>query len=252
MRVHLVGAAAPVIGHPLSTFVIDEVLAVDAGALGWWETPEVQARIRDVLISHVHLDHIAGLPAFLENVYKIAPEPPTIHASEASISALQDHLFNNVLMPDFLALSRHNHPFLRYVPFSEDQVFQIGKYEITALNIDHPISTQAFVIDDGTVAVAIVTDTTPIPLILADLTRHPRLKVLFLEASFPNSMSQLAAVSKHFTSGQFLEAARHFPPSVTVIAIHIKMRFFDEVCSEILSANLPNVQIAQPGQILDL
>lgn len=252
MQVRVVGAAAAVAGHPLSTFVIDGVLAVDAGALGWFDAPEVQARVRDVLLTHAHIDHVAGLPGLLENVYRLSTAPPTVHGSDATLAALQNHLFNDVLMPDFIGMSRHLPPFLKVVPIAERQAFPVGPYSVTALDVDHTVPTLAFVIDDGTSAVAFVTDTGPIPLVLADLIPHPRLKAVFLEASFPNSMNQLAAVSKHLTSAQFLEAARHFPPSVPVYAIHMKVRFFDEIRGELLAAGLPNVRIAGTGQVIEV
>ena len=39
MRVQVVGAAADAAGHALSTYIVDGVLAVDAGALGWCAPP---------------------------------------------------------------------------------------------------------------------------------------------------------------------------------------------------------------------
>src|SRR5688572_22287992 len=104
MRVQVVGAAADAAGHPLSTFVVDGVLAVDAGALGWFADPAAQAAVRDVLLTHSHADHIAGLPPFIETVYQLAPDAPTVHAPEPTLRALRDHVFNGVLMPDFVAM----------------------------------------------------------------------------------------------------------------------------------------------------
>src|SRR5690242_10647916 len=107
MRVQVVGATAgcgP--GFPLQTFVVDGVLAVDAGALGWFDGPDRQAAVRDVLLTHSHIDHLAGLPVFLDNVYRAAPEPPTVHAAAPTLAALRDHVFNDHIVPDFVRLSK--------------------------------------------------------------------------------------------------------------------------------------------------
>jgi len=54
----------------LSSYLINDTLAIDAGCLGLFRTPLEQARIKHILISHTHMDHIASLPIFLENVYE--------------------------------------------------------------------------------------------------------------------------------------------------------------------------------------
>lgn len=250
MRVQVVGAAADTEGHPLSTFIIDGVLAVDAGALGWFAAPVTQSAIRDVLLTHAHIDHVAGLPGFIESVYRLADDAPTVHAPEPTLRALQDHIFNDVLMPDFVAMSETMHPFVRLSPVEPGRTFGVGRYHVTAIELDHVIPTVAYRIDDGSTAVAVVTDTAPVPMMMADLATLPRLRAVFLEASFPNSMGQLATVSKHLTSEQFLAAARALPPTVAVYAIHVKPRFYPEVRAEIEAAGLPNVRIAVPGEVV--
>ena len=52
-----------------STYLINDVLAIDAGVLGFYGEAKDQARVRDVLITHTHADHIASLPIFVENAY---------------------------------------------------------------------------------------------------------------------------------------------------------------------------------------
>ncbi|MBV8077799.1 MAG: hypothetical protein JO284_15435 [Planctomycetaceae bacterium] len=52
--------------HPsqyLISYLINETLAIDAGSLGLYGTPQQQAMIKHVLISHTHIDH--GHPADL-------------------------------------------------------------------------------------------------------------------------------------------------------------------------------------------
>ena len=53
----------------LTSYVINDSIAVDAGCLGYYKSPQDQARIKHVLISHSHIDHLASLPIFLENVF---------------------------------------------------------------------------------------------------------------------------------------------------------------------------------------
>ena len=57
----------------LTSYLINDVLAVDAGSLGLWQTAAEQARIKHVLISHTHIDHIGSLPIFVENITRATP-----------------------------------------------------------------------------------------------------------------------------------------------------------------------------------
>lgn len=252
MRVQVVGSAAGGAGFPLSTFVIDGKLAVDAGALGWFDTPDRQAAVRDILLTHCHIDHVAGLPVFLDTVYRLTPEPPTVYAAQPTLQALRDHLFNDCLMPDFIRLGETLPPFVRVCPILPGRPFAAGAYLVTAVELEHIVPTVGYLIDDGTDAVAVLTDTAPIPALFAEVARTPRLKAVFLEASFPDALPEIAAISKHMTAGEFLAAARQFPEAVNVYAIHVKPRFFAEIAATIRAEDLPNVRVAEPGQVIEV
>jgi ribonuclease BN (tRNA processing enzyme) len=253
MRVRVVGAAAAGgSGFALSTFVLDDVLAVDAGALGWFAEPADQARIRDILLTHAHIDHIAGLAGYIENVYQTGPEPPCIHAPQPVLDSLQAHLFNDQLMPDFIALSRTLPPFFRFCPLAPGQPYAIRHYKISTWTVDHPVPTVAYLVDDGSTAAAFITDTAPVPAVVRQIAVHPRLRAVFLEASFPDELADLAVTTKHLTASQFIESARLFPSSVPVHAIHVKPRYAEAVRRQILSAGLANARVAEPLQLVDL
>jgi glyoxylase-like metal-dependent hydrolase (beta-lactamase superfamily II) len=74
----------------LVSFVINDSVAVDAGAIGLLADLQRQQAIRHVFITHEHLDHIATLPIFLENGINAAasgaaPKSLTLHWSLSPI-----------------------------------------------------------------------------------------------------------------------------------------------------------------------
>src|SRR5205823_12507757 len=65
----------------LTAFLVGDSVAIDAGSLGFYGSPAEQARIRHVFLTHTHLDHIASLPIFLENVSQDdGAHCPTVYA----------------------------------------------------------------------------------------------------------------------------------------------------------------------------
>jgi ribonuclease BN (tRNA processing enzyme) len=239
-------------GFPLTGVVVDEVLALDAGSLGFALSVEAQSRIEYVVLTHSHIDHIAGLPIFLDNVYQMRATPPKVLGSSETLQCLKQDLFNNRLMPDFIGLSEQLPPFLTLQQLDANTEISLGRYVLSTMAVDHTVPTLAFLLDDGQTACGFVTDTAPVPALLAKMSEQPRLKAIFLEVSFPRRLAELAAISKHLTSDDFVQAVRALPPHLTVVPIHIKPRFVREIRDEIARANLPQVRWLAAGDALQL
>ena len=248
MRVHILPTTVyETPGHGLTGFVVDGVLALDAGQLGQFGTCEEQARIENVLLTHSHIDHVAGLPTFLDNVYGLAGKPPTICAQRPTLDALQTHLFSGQLWPDFIGLSKVMAPFVAVREIEPNRPFPCGRYTVIAIPLDHTVPTVAYLVDDGRDAFALVTDTGPVPAVFEKIGRWPRLRGVFLECSFPRRLQALATATQHLTTAQFAEAVALLPSALPVYAIHIKPRYYRECVGELEALGLQNVRIGEPG-----
>lgn len=231
MRVRVLGAA-PGGGFPLTGVLVNDDLAVDAGPLGHAAPVSELAKVRDVLLTHAHIDHVAGLPIFLDAVYGLGP-PPAVWGIRHTLDAVRSALFNGVLWPDFVAMSGRMSPFLTLHEIIPDRQVTVGRYTVTPLEVDHVVPTVGYVVDDGQVAMAMLTDTAPVPTVLDRLATWNRLKLVLLEASFPDSEARLAATSKHLTVGQFCSLAARLPSRVMVRAIHVKPRWASEIAARV-------------------
>jgi ribonuclease BN (tRNA processing enzyme) len=233
----------------LSTFLINGCVAVDAGSIGLYSTPAEQAHVRHILLTHSHVDHIASLPIFIDNVYQLSPDCVTVHGSLPVLDCLRKDVFNDRVMPDFVRLSEGLPPFLRLATLEAGRPITLSGLRVTPVSVDHVVPTLAFVLEDESAAVAIVTDTRPTEAVWEVLRRTPRLRAVFLEATFPNDQLALASISGHLTTGQFLAEAEKLPPEVLVIAVHIKPRFYSQVAAELRAAALPQVEVGEPGKV---
>jgi ribonuclease BN (tRNA processing enzyme) len=232
----------------LTSYIINDTLAVDAGCLGFYGTPEEQARIKHVLITHTHIDHIGSLPIFVENAYRGKRDCVTIHGNEAVLDCVQRDLFNDRVWADFLRLSTDASPFLRVARLQAGQAVELEGLRITPVPVNHVVPTLGFILEAREAAVAIVSDTGPTDAIWERANATPNLKAVFLEATFPDSMNSLAEVSAHLTPALFAREVLKLQVPATVIAVHIKARFRDQVVKELEALRLPNLQIGQFGK----
>jgi ribonuclease BN (tRNA processing enzyme) len=238
-------------GFFVTSYIIDDVVAVDAGGLGLLGDLNAQARVQDVFLSHSHMDHIASLPLFLETVYQASGRCVTLHASEATLDCLRRDVFNNRLWPDFIGMSEEGLPFVRVEVLQPGHEVEVAGLRVTPIEVDHVVPTLGFLIDAPGVTVAISSDTGPTEAFWQAARTAEHLKAVFLEVSFPDAMNDLAVVSKHLTPSMFFGEARKLRRQVPFIAVHIKPRFYDQVVAELRSLSLPELLIGQPGLIYE-
>jgi cAMP phosphodiesterase len=231
----------------LSSAVINDTLAIDAGGIGFWGPASDQARIRQIFLTHSHIDHVASLPIFLENVYQGLPDCVTVHGSNHVLDCLRRDVFNNRLWPDFLALSEGEHKFLSLEPMEAGQTRSVEGLRITAVAINHVVPTVAYIVSDERTTVAFVSDTGPTEEVWQRLNALPRLDAVFLECSFPNSLTWLAELSKHLAPALFAIEVRKLTRPARIIAVHIKSRFRDQTITDLQSLQLPNLEIGVFG-----
>src|SRR5262245_29628131 len=100
----------------MSSYVVNDTLAIDAGTLGLHGTPGQQAMIRRVFLTHTHIDHIAALATFIENTFEPGREPVAIYGHSNTLADLRNHLFNDVVWADLIRLSGPGLQFLKMCP----------------------------------------------------------------------------------------------------------------------------------------
>jgi ribonuclease BN (tRNA processing enzyme) len=259
MKVMLVPSALGV-GEPktgpqlqyLTTLLVNDNVAVDAGSLGLFGTPAEQARVRHVFLTHAHMDHVGSLPIYLENVSDDSTECPTVHAPQSVLDVIHTDVLNDRLFPDFVRLSNDGPPLVRLEPLVPGRPVRVAGLSVTAVEVDHVVPTVAYLIDDGKSAFTFVTDTSPTEAIWKLANQCPRLKAVFLEVTFPDNEAWLAEVAKHLTPKLFAGEVRKLRAGVRVYAVHLKARCRDQMLGEIAALGLPQVTVLEPGRVVEV
>lgn len=232
-----------------SSYLVNESIAIDAGTLGFVGSPSDQARVRHVLLTHTHLDHLATLPIFIENIYSGGADCVTVYGSQSVLDCLQSDFFNNRVWPDFIELSRLMPPFLRLERIEPGENKIIDGVMVEAIAVDHVVPTSAFLLRDSGGSILFATDTGPTEAIWKKANQADDLRAVFLEATFPNEMEELAEISKHLTPRQFAGEIAKMNRIIPVYAIHLKGRYRDEVTAQILGLGIQGVGVAEAFQV---
>ncbi len=239
------GSAGP---QFLTSYLINDTFAIDAGSLGISLDLESQRKVKHVLLSHSHIDHLATLPVFLENTEEFAGNRVTIHGSEYVLNALRQHVFNGCLWPDLIHETLNSQPFFHLATLDAGRPLEIAGVRITPIPVNHAVPTMGFLLEEGDVAVALSIDTGPTEELWRRANALPMLNAVFLEVTFPNSMDELARVAKHLTPRTFSEEVCKLSQPAKIIAIHIKPSFAEQIVEELLALELPDMEIGVPGK----
>ena len=246
MKVRLVGSSigATEVRQHLTTFLINDCLAIDAGSVGLMELASQRA-IRHLFLSHAHIDHLATLPIFLDNVFQPGRTAPQVYASREVWSTLTSDLFNERLWADLTRVATEESAFYNAVPIASEVPLEIEGLRITPVAVDHGVPTLGFLIEEQTTAILIVSDTGPTSRIweLANApTFRSKLRAVYLECSFPNSLEWLAKKTNHLCPRLFeAELAKLHPtPAAQTVAVHLKAAMHDLLVKELRELSLPN------------
>lgn len=229
----------------LSSSLVNDTIALDAGCIGFYRSAADQARVRHVFLSHTHMDHLASLPIFVENIFEGRTDCLTVHASQDVLDCCQRDLFNDRIWPDFVALSQGDQPFLKLARLEAGQTVEVEGLRISAVAIDHVVPTVGYVVADDHSAIGFISDTGPTDAIWDRLNAEPNLKAVFLETTFPNNLTWLATVSKHLTPGLTAAELKKLTRPARAIIVHVKARYQTEVIAELHALALPNLEIGR-------
>lgn len=229
------------------TVLLNDHTALDAGTLGFLWPIDRQRNVRHVFLSHSHIDHVASLPAFLDNVYGSQQQCPTVFAGPETLHSLKTDVFNDRLWPDFIRLSNQGPPFVQLKELMPFQTCEVSDLRITPIPLNHVVPTYGFLVEDDRSSVAFITDTQATEAVWETVNSCKSLKAVFLECSFPRRCRALARQSGHLSVDTFSRETNRLRTDVPVIAYHLKPAFCEEIMEEIAGIASGTMSVVRTG-----
>lgn len=263
MKVRVLGCSGSIAkGCRTTSFLIGDSILIDAGTGVGDLTLEEMRQIDHVFLTHSHLDHIAALPLMLDAVSSIRDAPVTVYALAKTIKALQNHIFNTVIWPDFSAIPTPGQPFLRYSSLSIGQQIILDDRLIEVLPAVHTVPAVGYAVLGDTGWWAFSGDSERNPAFWQWINRMPVCQ-LVVETAFSNRERVLAERSLHLSPITLaqelaqLRADRAFPIYITHTKPSETAVIMEEIkrlnTTPLLSGGSPHdLRWLEAGQVFDL
>ncbi len=205
MKLKVLGCSGAVMpGNETTSFLIGEDTLLDAGTVTSVLGIEEQERIKNVLLTHLHLDHIKDLFFLADNLIGRVTDSINIFSIQEVIDGLRIHILNKTIWPDFASLPSENRPVLRFIPLMTDENVQVADVYVTPVRVNHTVDTVGYIIEDMDGSSIVYTgDTGPTEDIWRIAREKEGLKAVFIEVSFPSDLDRLACVTGHLTPNTF-------------------------------------------------
>ena len=238
----------------LVSFLIDDVLAVDAGSLVSELTFPEQKKIKAILLSHGHYDHIRAIPAF---AFNNSDRTTKVIATQKTLEILSSHLIDGVVYPEFTSnASFLQKAILQLVPLEPFKPRNIEGYKVRAVPVQHNLDGVGFEITAGDKTLFYTGDTGPG---LSSIWGNISPQLIVTDLTWPNRLASSAKDAGHLCPEMLEEELIEFRrvnkylPKVTVI--HLSPQHESEIEREVrrIAKSLGiSIDVAHEGEELVL
>jgi ribonuclease Z len=194
-------------------------------------------KIDYVYITHVHIDHWAGLPSLgVKLIERRCPYLKIITHNEA-YRDLNKYL--SVFMPSTLDLELEK--------ISPPGELVIGRYKGLLFKAYHTVPTYGVIVREESMEPLLIytSDTRFEQELLKSIPKNPR--IIFIEATLPSGMEEIGKITGHLTVAQAIELASWANPLLMV-----PMHLSESSLAELTSKNFEKMVIPKVGLVLNL
>lgn len=254
MKIRVLGCyGAEMPGYRTSGFLINDDTLLDAGTVVSALKVEEQVRINNIIITHTHLDHIKDIQFLADNVIGKRNGHINLISTHGVLDILRANILNNIIWPDFTTIPSANGPILKFLPVKGKEELSIGALTVKSIRVNHTVEATGYIIKDKEGAIVYTGDTSHTDWIWQVAKEEDNLKAIFIEASFPNSMTEMAEISGHLTvMGMAEELKKAGNKKIPAYVFHMKPQYLDIIEREIGQLNSNRIKLLKQGDVIEI
>jgi ribonuclease BN (tRNA processing enzyme) len=213
--------------------LIDNILALDAGALSGCLSRKAQQQLKALFITHKHYDHVRDVPAIAISCF-FQESTLNLYSSQTVYDAISAHLLNNSLYPNFMELPESS-PAVKFTTIEPYKPLQVEGYTILAVPVNHDDNAVGYQVTSADGKTLFYTGDTGTGL--TDCWQHISPQLLIIEVTLADRNQEFAYASKHLTPHLLKEELTgfnkingYFPE---VVVLHMDPAQEEEIKTEI-------------------
>jgi len=231
-----------------TSYLINESLLLDAGTVTEFLDDKQLKKIKHILVSHTHLDHIKDLVFLVDELVMMGEFNIDLISVKQILEIISNNLFNNQLWPDFTVIPSEKNAIIKLREIELEKYTEINGITVKPVLMTHTVYTVGYVIKEGNKGFMFTSDTGPTKRFWEVAREEEGIEFIIADVSFPNRLESLAKLSGHMTLSMLLEHLDKYDLSKMPIYInHIKPIFFDEIFNELSLSKRGNIKPLQQG-----
>lgn len=249
MEIEILGCYGNVIGHYKTTsFLINNSMLIDAGTTTEVLDERRLLQIRDVVLSHTHIDHIKGLFPLVDELVMMDCKGIRLISVAKVLDIITKNLLNNLIWPDFTMIPSADNAMINLHEIGLEKETSLNGVSIKPVLMTHTVYTVGYVIREGSKGFMFTSDTGPTKRFWEVASEEKGIEFIIADVSFPNRLEKMAKISGHMTLSILLEHITKFKLGGMPIYInHIKPVFLDEILDELSSMGSNNIKPLEQG-----
>jgi len=238
MEIQILGAhSIEAKGLRLASFLVDGILALDAGGLTSSLSLAEQQQVRAILLTHHHFDHTRDLVTFGASGAAF-PDPVDVYALSESLDIVRSCLLDGRMYVDFSTWPSEEKPFLRLTAVEPLQTLIVEGYEVLPVTVRHSVPAVGYQVTSSDGKSLFYTGDTGPGLSACWERISPQL--LLIEVSGLNDLGHFLKSVGHLSAqllkdelAQFRQTKGYLP---RVVAVHLPPQYQEHVEQEVRDA----------------
>ncbi len=254
MNINILGCYGNIIGEYHSTaFLINDSILLDAGTVTEALNENQLKKIKQIIVTHTHIDHIKGIFPFVDELVMLGDYSVDLISVKQVLEIISQDLFNNRIWPDLTMIPSEKKAILKLREIQLEKTTQIDSLNIKPILMTHTVYTVGYVVREADRGFMFTADTGPTKRFWEVAREEKGIEFIIADVSFPNRLEKFAKISGHMTLSMLLEHLDRYELNDRPIYItHMKPIFKDEILGELKKAKRKNIKPLDQGATITI